>query len=115
MRRLLEIDTHEHPDYGGTGFIGSRLARRLLYESAERISVLDQLTKSSTNASQLRIKRVKPDAYATVVSVSGPMHFPGSSDGSRSPLVVVVIGVLAVGALLAAGGLVLGRRSRRPR
>jgi hypothetical protein len=79
----------------------------------ERISILDQLSKSAETASELRIKKVKPDAFASAVSVSSPVRFPVSSGGSGPSAVVVAIGLLVASALLAAGGFLLALRSRR--
>jgi hypothetical protein len=81
----------------------------------KRISLLSALTESGRSASVLRIMRVKPDGYATVVSVSAPVRFPASSGDGELSAIWLVVGLLAGGALLAGGGVLLGRRTRRAR
>jgi hypothetical protein len=89
---------------------GSGKIRNLAFE---RISLLNALSDSATQASRLRITRIKPDAYASVVSVSAPVRFPQPTHHSGPSGAVVAIGLLVGGALLAAGSFLLGRRSRR--
>lgn len=78
----------------------------------ERISILEQLTKSATESSQLRINKVKPALYASAVSVSAPARFPESSGGSGPSAAAVATGLLVGAALLAVGSVWLVRRRR---
>lgn len=85
---------------------------KLLNLAFERISILEALSQSGEKYSQLRINKVKPELYASAVSVSVPVRFPASSGGSGQSAVVVAIGLIAGGLVLASGGFWLGRRRR---
>jgi hypothetical protein len=78
----------------------------------DRIGVQQQLQQDATQSSRLRLQRVKPAAFASLVSESAPVRIPTSSGGSR-PVVWIVVGLIAVGVVLAALGFLFGRRSSR--
>jgi hypothetical protein len=85
----------------------------LLNLAFERVSLLNELKDAGAQAATLRITRVKPQVFATLISVSAPVRFPSPSDHSPSAGVLLAIGLIAGGVALGAAGFLLGRRSRR--
>ena len=83
---------------------------RALNLAFERIQILAKLSESGKNAASLRITAVEPNVYATIVSQTPPVfiHPPHRNTST----VLLAIGLLLGGALLAGSAFMLGRRSR---
>ena len=80
----------------------------------ERIQLLQQLTQAGESVASTRIAGVSPDVVASFVSLSLPVLIHAPHHDSHTSTVLLAIGLLTGGVLLAGAAFWLGRRGRRP-
>ena len=80
----------------------------------ERIQLLDDLVSAGKQGASLRIAAIEPDVYATFVSLSPPVSIRAPHHDTNTYTVLLAVGLLAGGVLLAGSAFWLGRRRRTP-
>jgi hypothetical protein len=80
----------------------------------ERIQLIKQLQKAGERDASLRIAAVEPAVFASIVSVSRPVLIRPPHHHTNTLTVLLAVGLLTGGVLLAGSAFWLGRRRRRP-